>query len=130
MPLSLIILTFLSFSLPILSSLADGEEQRSQSLLPVYLSSLFLSPFDLFVVSFVDFDLGFSIWSSQFAVDSRSIEKASLFTKANKFPPEVKIYGSYEALLDDPDIDTVYLPLPTSLHVKWVVVVAQKKKHL
>ncbi|TXG74032.1 hypothetical protein EZV62_002611 [Acer yangbiense] len=64
------------------------------------------------------------------AVASRSIEKASLFAKDNKFPPEAKIYGSYEALLDDPDIDAVYLPLPTSLHVKWAVVVAQKKKHL
>ncbi|KAK2651207.1 hypothetical protein Ddye_018696 [Dipteronia dyeriana] len=41
-----------------------------------------------------------------------------------------EIYGSYEALLDDPDIEAVYLPLPTSLHVKWPVVVAQKNKHL
>ncbi|KAH7568133.1 hypothetical protein ACOSP7_009434 [Xanthoceras sorbifolium] len=64
------------------------------------------------------------------AVASRSLEKASLFAKANSFPPEAKIYGSYEALLDDPDIDAVYLPLPTSLHVKWAVLVAQKKKHL
>ncbi|KAK2652610.1 hypothetical protein Ddye_012466 [Dipteronia dyeriana] len=103
-------------------------EQRSQSLLLVYLSSL--SPFDFFVVAFVDFVLGFSIRGSQFAVASRSIEKASIFAKANKFPPEAKIYGSYEALLDDPDIDVVYLPLPTLLHVKWAVVVMQKKKHL
>lgn len=64
------------------------------------------------------------------AVASRSLEKASLFAKANNFPPEAKIYASYEALLDDPDIDAVYLPLPTALHVKWAVLVAQKKKHL
>lgn len=64
------------------------------------------------------------------AVASRSLEKATQFAKANNFPPEAKVYGSYEALLDDPDIDAVYLPLPTALHVKWAVVVAQKKKHL
>ncbi|KAK2652183.1 hypothetical protein Ddye_012039 [Dipteronia dyeriana] len=63
-------------------------------------------------------------------IASHSIEKVSLFAKANKFPPKAKIYGSYEALLDDPDIDTVYLPLPVSLHVKWAVVLAQNKKHL
>ncbi|KAK2651604.1 hypothetical protein Ddye_011460 [Dipteronia dyeriana] len=34
------------------------------------------------------------------------------------------------ALLDDPDIDAVYLPPSTSLQVKWAVVVAQKRKHL
>lgn len=64
------------------------------------------------------------------AIASRSVEKAALFARANGFPPEAKIYGSYEALLDDPEIDAVYLPLPTSLHRVWAVRVAQKKKHL
>ncbi|XVE60853.1 hypothetical protein DITRI_Ditri05aG0160200 [Diplodiscus trichospermus] len=64
------------------------------------------------------------------AVASRSIDKATNFAKANAFPPETKIYGSYESLLDDPDIDAVYLPLPTSLHLRWAVLTAQKKKHL
>ncbi|KAK8580136.1 hypothetical protein V6N13_143262 [Hibiscus sabdariffa] len=64
------------------------------------------------------------------AVASRSIGKAADFAKANGFPPETKIYGSYESLLDDPDIDAVYMPLPTSLHLKWAVLTAQKKKHL
>lgn len=40
------------------------------------------------------------------------------------------MYGSYEAVLDDPEVDAVYVPLPTSLHVKWAVLAAQKKKHL
>ncbi|KAF2291043.1 hypothetical protein GH714_019564 [Hevea brasiliensis] len=65
------------------------------------------------------------------AVASRSVEKAAAFAKANNFPPpDAKIYGSYESLLDDPDIDAVYVPLPTSLHVKWACLVAQKKKHI
>ena len=65
-----------------------------------------------------------------YAVGSRSIEKASAFAAANGFPPGAKVYGSYEAVLDDPDVDAVYVPLPTSLHVRWAVLAAQKKKHL
>lgn len=64
------------------------------------------------------------------AVASRSLEKASAFAKANNFPPNAKIYGCYESLLDDPDIDAVYVPLPTSLHLKWACLAAQKKKHI
>lgn len=65
-----------------------------------------------------------------YAVGSRSIDKATAFAKANNFPANAKIYGSYEAVLDDPDVDAVYVPLPTSLHVKWAVLAAQKKKHI
>ncbi|XVF77805.1 hypothetical protein PTKIN_Ptkin14bG0076000 [Pterospermum kingtungense] len=64
------------------------------------------------------------------AVASRTIDKAANFAKANGFPPEAKIHGSYVSLLDDPDIDAVYLPLPTSLHLKWAVLTAKKKKHV
>ncbi|EEF35285.1 uncharacterized oxidoreductase At4g09670 [Ricinus communis] len=64
------------------------------------------------------------------AIASRSVEKAAAFAKANNFPSNAKIYGSYESLLDDPDIDAVYIPLPTSLHVKWACLAAEKKKHI
>ncbi|WCJ44052.1 Glyceraldehyde-3-phosphate dehydrogenase-like family protein [Euphorbia peplus] len=64
------------------------------------------------------------------AVASRTVEKAAAFAKANNFPSDAKIYGSYESLLDDPDIDAVYIPLPTSLHVKWACLAAKKKKHI
>ncbi len=30
-------------------------------------------------------------------------------------------YGSYDELLDDPEIDAVYIPLPNHLHVPWTV---------
>ncbi|KAJ8755711.1 hypothetical protein K2173_022714 [Erythroxylum novogranatense] len=64
------------------------------------------------------------------AVASRSAEKAEEFAKANNFPPTAKIYGSYESLLEDPEIDAVYIPLPTSLHLKWACLAASKKKHI
>ncbi|KAK2996179.1 hypothetical protein RJ639_029417, partial [Escallonia herrerae] len=68
--------------------------------------------------------------ASLHAVGSRSADKASSFASANGFPPGARAYGSYDAVLDDPDVDAVYVPLPTSLHVKWAVLAAQKKKHL
>ncbi|KAI3459987.1 hypothetical protein Pfo_016650 [Paulownia fortunei] len=68
--------------------------------------------------------------STLHAVGSRTYEKAARFANENGFPDSAKVYGSYEAVLDDPEVDAVYLPLPTSLHIKWAVLAAQKKKHL
>ena len=41
-----------------------------------------------------------------------------------------KAYGSYEALLDDPDIDAIYNPLPNHLHVPWSIEAAKRGKHV
>ncbi|XP_042492428.1 uncharacterized oxidoreductase At4g09670-like [Macadamia integrifolia] len=68
--------------------------------------------------------------STLYAVGSRSLDKAKKFAADNGFPQSAKIYDSYEAVLDDPDVDAVYMPLPTSLHVKWAILAAEKKKHL
>lgn len=64
------------------------------------------------------------------AIGSRSLEKATSFAKENDFPESAKAYGSYEAVLDDPDVDAVYIPLPSGLHLRWAVLAAQKKKHI
>ncbi|XP_011100840.1 uncharacterized oxidoreductase At4g09670-like [Sesamum indicum] len=64
------------------------------------------------------------------AIGSRSLEKAAAFAKNNGFPASAKAYGSYDAVLEDPDVDAVYIPLPTSLHLHWAVLAARKKKHV
>ncbi|PSS00021.1 Oxidoreductase, N-terminal protein [Actinidia chinensis var. chinensis] len=64
------------------------------------------------------------------AIGSRSIDKAARFAAENGFPASAKVYGSYEAVLEDADVDAVYVPLPTSLHVRWAVAAAERRKHL
>ncbi|KMZ56734.1 Oxidoreductase [Zostera marina] len=64
------------------------------------------------------------------AIASRSLSKAEVFKSANGVEDSVTLYGDYESLLDDPSVDAVYIPLPTSLHVKWAVAAVEKKKHV
>lgn len=60
------------------------------------------------------------------AIASRN-EKVKEVAKELDIP---KAYTSYDALLDDPDIDAVYIPLPNSLHKQWVIEAAKKGKHI
>jgi predicted dehydrogenase len=61
------------------------------------------------------------------AVASRSLAKSQEFAKQLGIP---KAYGSYEELIDDPEIEVVYNPLPNHLHVGWSIRAASRGKHV
>ena len=61
------------------------------------------------------------------AIAGRSMEKALAFKEEFGF---AKAYDSYEALLADPEIEAVYIPLPNELHHEWTIKAAKAKKHI
>lgn len=46
------------------------------------------------------------------------------------FCPDLTIHGDYDALLADPLIEAVYIPLPNHLHVEWSLRALQAGKHV
>eukprot|EP00850_Spirogloea_muscicola_P013191 SM000088S23732 [mRNA] locus=s88:346692:347961:- [translate_table: standard] len=65
-------------------------------------------------------------------VEPRAVGSRSL-AKAREFAAEAGLataYGSYQEVLDDPGVDAVYVPLPTGLHLEWVVKAAAAGKHV
>lgn len=59
-------------------------------------------------------------------IASRTRAKAEAFAAEFGIP---KIYGSYEELLADPEIEAIYNPLPNGLHPEWTIKVAEAGKH-
>jgi len=61
------------------------------------------------------------------AIASRDVAKAEATAGALGIR---KAFGSYEALLADPDIDAIYNPLPNHLHVNWSIAALESGKHV
>jgi xylose dehydrogenase (NAD/NADP) len=60
-------------------------------------------------------------------VASRSLQRAEAYAAEWGIP---RVYGGYQSLLDDPEVDIVYISLPNSLHAEWTVRAAEAGKHV
>jgi predicted dehydrogenase len=67
------------------------------------------------------------VWSEVTAIASRDERKAQDAAGNLGIPTA---YGSYEALLADPEIEAIYNPLPNHLHVPWSIKAAEAGKHV
>ncbi len=66
-------------------------------------------------------------WSTVAAIASRDRAKADAAATRLGLG---KAYGSYDELLEDREIDAVYVPLPNHLHVPWSTRAAERGKHV
>jgi len=60
-------------------------------------------------------------------VASRDQDRADAYAREWDIP---RAYGSYEALLADPDIEAVYISLPNTLHAEWSIKALDAGKHV
>jgi predicted dehydrogenase len=61
------------------------------------------------------------------AVASRDADKAASYARQHGI---AHAHGSYQALLDDPQVEAVYIPLPNALHFEWCDRALQAGKHV
>ena len=62
-----------------------------------------------------------------YGIAGRSREKVEQYKETFGFE---KAYYSMDEMLDDPEIEAVYIPLPNTLHKEWVLKAAAKGKHI
>jgi xylose dehydrogenase (NAD/NADP) len=61
------------------------------------------------------------------AVGSRDQAKGDAYAREHGIP---RAHGSYEDLLDDPDVEAVYISLPNGLHCEWSIRALEAGKHV
>lgn len=62
-----------------------------------------------------------------YAIAGRSLEKAQAYKESFGFE---KAYKGYDALLSDPEVEAVYIPLPNDIHCEWVIKALNAHKHV
>lgn len=62
-----------------------------------------------------------------YAITGRDEKKVDAYKKEFGFE---KGYVGYDALLADPDVQAVYIPLPNHIHCEWVIKALEAKKHV
>lgn len=65
--------------------------------------------------------------SEVLAIASRDAGRAATAAAEMAIP---RPYATYDALLADPDVDAVYIPLPNHLHSEWTIAAARAGKHV
>jgi xylose dehydrogenase (NAD/NADP) len=61
------------------------------------------------------------------AVASRAQDTADAYAREWKIP---RAHGSYDALLNDPEVDVIYNPLPNHMHAEWTMKAMRAGKHV
>ncbi|MCQ6271439.1 Gfo/Idh/MocA family oxidoreductase [Pseudarthrobacter sp. R1] len=61
------------------------------------------------------------------AIAARDPERAARYAARHGIG---KVHASYSSLLDDRDIDAVYIPLPSALHAQWMTAALEAGKHI
>src|SRR5262245_23108684 len=61
------------------------------------------------------------------AIAARDRDRALAFATKHHI---LKVHDSYSSLVDDPDIDAVYNPLPNGLHGRWTIAALEAGKHV
>ncbi|HEY0753656.1 MAG TPA: Gfo/Idh/MocA family oxidoreductase [Ktedonobacteraceae bacterium] len=61
------------------------------------------------------------------AVASRNLQRAREHFSQQ---PAVRLYNDYQSLIDDPEIEAIYNPLPNSLHARWTIKALLAGKHV
>ena len=68
-----------------------------------------------------------SPYCAPLAIAARDAERASAMAQRLSVP---RSYGGYDALLEDPDIEAVYVAVPNHLHAEWARRAADAGKHV